>query len=40
MELILWFEGEFGVTIAQDDLTLANFGTIDSMSGYLARATA
>jgi D-alanine--poly(phosphoribitol) ligase subunit 2 len=37
MELILWFEGEYEITVLQDDLTLANFGTIDSMSDYLAR---
>ncbi len=38
MELILWFEGAYDISVPQDDLTLANFGTIDSMSGYLARA--
>jgi D-alanine--poly(phosphoribitol) ligase subunit 2 len=39
MELILWLEDEFGITIPQEDLTLANLGTIDSMAGYLARQT-
>ena len=38
MELILWFEGEYGLNIPEQDLTLANFGAIDSMSAYLARA--
>lgn len=38
MELILWLEGAYDITIAQDDLTLANFGTIDSMAEYLERA--
>jgi D-alanine--poly(phosphoribitol) ligase subunit 2 len=37
MELIVWFEGAYDISIPQDDLTLANFGTIDSMSSYLAR---
>jgi acyl carrier protein len=35
MELILWFEGEYGLDIPQEDLTLANLGTIDRMSSYL-----
>lgn len=37
MELILWLEGEYGLAIPQEDLTLANFGTIDAMSAYLER---
>ena len=38
MELILWLEGAYEFEIPQEDLTLANLGTIDSMSAYLARA--
>ena len=38
MELILWFEGQYGIEIPQEDLTLENLGTIDAMSGYLVRA--
>jgi D-alanine--poly(phosphoribitol) ligase subunit 2 len=38
MELIMWIEGAYDITIAQEDLTLANFGTIDSIAGYLERA--
>jgi D-alanine--poly(phosphoribitol) ligase subunit 2 len=37
MELIIWFETTFGVTIDQADLTLENFGTIDAMASYLQR---
>jgi acyl carrier protein len=37
MELILWFEGEYGLTIPQEDLTLENLGTIDAMASYLER---
>ncbi len=37
MELILWFENEYGLTIPQKDLTLANLGSIDAMSAYLER---
>jgi D-alanine--poly(phosphoribitol) ligase subunit 2 len=40
MELIIWFEGEYGLTVLQEDLTLANFGTVDAMAGYLARVQA
>ena len=35
MELVIWFEMTFDVTIAQSDLTLENFGTIDAMASYL-----
>jgi D-alanine--poly(phosphoribitol) ligase subunit 2 len=38
MEIILWFEDEFGLTIPQEDLTVANLGTIDAMAEYLGRA--
>jgi D-alanine--poly(phosphoribitol) ligase subunit 2 len=38
MELIVWFEDQFGLTIPQEDLTVANLGTIDAMAGYLGRA--
>ena len=37
MELMMWFEGAYGLNIDQDDMTIANFGTIDSMAAYLAR---
>jgi D-alanine--poly(phosphoribitol) ligase subunit 2 len=37
LELITWFEMTFDVTIAQPDLTLENFGTIDAMASYLQR---
>lgn len=35
MELILWFEGEYGLSIPQEDLTIANLGTINAMVAYL-----
>jgi D-alanine--poly(phosphoribitol) ligase subunit 2 len=38
MELILWLEDAYGLTISQADLTIANFGAIDSISAYLTRA--
>ncbi len=31
-------EDQFGLTIPQEDLTVANLGTIDAMAGYLGRA--
>jgi D-alanine--poly(phosphoribitol) ligase subunit 2 len=37
LELITWFEMTFSVTIAQADLTVENFGTVDAMAGYLQR---
>jgi D-alanine--poly(phosphoribitol) ligase subunit 2 len=38
LELVIWVEMTFGVTIDQSDLTLDNFGTIDAMVSYLRRA--
>ena len=35
MELIVWFEMTFGVTVDQSDLTIENFGSIDAMATYL-----
>ena len=37
LELITWFEMTFDITIAQTDLTVENFGTIDAMASYLQR---
>jgi D-alanine--poly(phosphoribitol) ligase subunit 2 len=37
LELITWFEMTFDVTIAQADLTVENFGTVDAMAVYLQR---
>ena len=37
LELIMWFEMTFDLTIAQSDLTLDNFGTVDAMASYLQR---
>jgi acyl carrier protein len=36
LELILWFENEFGLEIDQEQLTVENFGTIDAMASYAA----
>jgi len=38
MELVVWFELRFDVTIDQADLTIDNFGTINAMVDYLTRA--
>lgn len=38
MELMLWYENQFGLSIPQEDLTLENFATIDAMVGYAERA--
>jgi acyl carrier protein len=37
LELITWFEMTFNLTIAQADLNVENFGTIEAMAGYLQR---
>ena len=37
MELMMWFETAYDLNIDQDDLTIANFGTVDAMVAYLVR---
>jgi D-alanine--poly(phosphoribitol) ligase subunit 2 len=37
LELILFYEQTFELDVEQEDLTLDNFGTIDSMAAYLDR---
>jgi acyl carrier protein len=36
LELIVWCETRFDVTLDDGDITLDNFGTIDAMAAYLA----
>lgn len=38
MELIIWCEGEFGMEIDQDQLTLDNFGAINAIAAFVERA--
>ena len=35
MELILWLETTYGLSIDEDQITMDNFGTIDAMANYL-----
>lgn len=35
MELILWLESTYGLSIDEDQITMDNFGTIDAMATYL-----
>lgn len=37
MELILWFETTYDLSIDQDQITLENFGTINAMADYRER---
>ena len=37
LELILFYEQTFALDVDQEDLTLDNFGTIDSMAAYLEK---
>jgi acyl carrier protein len=36
MELIVWLETRFGIEIDQSDLTIENFGTVNTIVDYLA----
>ena len=37
LELIMWIEATFDLTIRQSDLTVENLGTIDAIAAYLQR---
>jgi D-alanine--poly(phosphoribitol) ligase subunit 2 len=37
MSLMVWYEMEFGLDLEQEELTLANFGTVERMVRYLER---
>lgn len=37
MELIVWFETEYGLSIDQNEITLENFGTVNAMAAYYER---
>ena len=38
LELIVWFENEFGLEIEPEQLTVENFATIDAMASYAEKA--
>jgi len=38
LELIMWIEMAFDLSIGQTDLTIENLGTIDAIAAYLQRA--
>ena len=38
MELIMWYETNWEMSIPQQDLTIENFGTINAMAEYLRQA--
>ena len=40
MELILWLETQYDFLIAQEDLTLANLGTVDAIAEFVRRTGA
>jgi len=34
MELVMWFENTYGLSIDQADITMENFGTVNAMASY------
>ncbi len=40
MELVVWCEEHFGITIDTDDLTPENFSTLEAISAYVENAGA
>ena len=39
VELVLFIENQFNITIENDDLDLANFASIDAIATFVARKT-
>ena len=39
IELILWFEGYFNLSIDDDEITIDNFGSIDAMANFVLMKT-
>lgn len=37
MQMVLWFEEQFGVSVEVDEMTPENFGTVRNMAEYLRR---
>lgn len=37
MELIMWLEQTYGISIPDDDLTIENFGTVNLIVGYVTK---
>jgi D-alanine--poly(phosphoribitol) ligase subunit 2 len=35
MELMIWYETEFGLSIPQEDFTLEKLGSVDQMAAYV-----
>lgn len=40
LELVVWLEQSFGVRVTNDDLTAANFRSVDAMASYVSRSVA
>ncbi|WP_100839920.1 acyl carrier protein [Kitasatospora fiedleri] len=40
MQLVLFVEGEFGITVEDEDLELANFRTVDALDALVTRKRA
>ncbi|MEN3329685.1 MAG: hypothetical protein V7638_4492 [Acidobacteriota bacterium] len=37
MQLVMWIENEFGVTVENDDLEIGNFNSVDNIAAFVAR---
>jgi acyl carrier protein len=40
LELVVWIEQTFGVRVQNDDLSAANFRSVDTMAAYIRRSLA
>ena len=40
LELVSFVEGEYGITVADEDIVPANFDTINALAGFISRKRA
>lgn len=39
MQLVLWIEKEFGITVDNDDLEIGNFNSVENIAAFVGRKT-
>lgn len=39
LELVVWFEGEYGLSLTQDEINIDNLGSVNAMADFLIART-
>ena len=40
LELVVWYEGEYGLSLSQDEINIDNLGSVNAMADFLMRRKA